>query len=267
MNNNKIKVLLVGNQDAIIDDFFIHTDDDFICISSSDRKADIEAHISFFAPEVFAYCMGKDIDKDMDNLRLAMRIIKDSQAISIVIGDGADISAIPPMVLESIDMSFSKPISIKNIAKDIVHLIESKRIEQENKRLEEERARVVEEQQDKKHILVVDDDPTMLRTIKRYLEDKYIVATAPSGKFAMKYLSQKPADIILLDYEMPGMGGPEVFEAIKSDPNYENIPVVFLTGISDSNKIKSVLAMKPNAYLLKPVECDRLCQTIESIIG
>ena len=113
---------------------------------------------------------------------------------------------------------------------------------------------------------MVDDDPVMLRTIKHYLEEKYTVATAPSGKFALKYLVQRRADMILLDYEMSELNGSEVFRAIKDDESIKDIPVVFLTGIKDTDIIRSVLAMQPQGYLLKPVDYDRLHQTIEGIL-
>lgn len=72
--------------------------------------------------------------------------------------------------------------------------------------------------------------------------------------------------MVLLDYEMPEVAGPEVFKAIKESEDSKNIPVVFLTGITDTKKIKGVLAMQTQGYLLKPVDYERLHQTIEGIL-
>ncbi len=267
----KIRVLLAGNQDAVMDDFFLHTDDEFQCMSSSDRLPDMLAHIQYFDPEVFVYCMGRDNARDTDNLRAARHFLENSDAVFVVIGDADDIASLNPLIARSVHMSLEKPLSIKTIEKDILAKLECVLAEREARRAEEERieklAREEEKSREKKHVLVIDDDPLMLRTIKRYLEDRYVVATAPSGKFGLKYLSQKHADIVLLDYEMPEMSGREVFEAIKADERLLDIPVVFLTGISDSNMIKSVLALKPNAYLLKPVDSDRLEQTLDSLLA
>lgn len=119
----------------------------------------------------------------------------------------------------------------------------------------------------RKHILVVDDDFRMLKLIKRYLEDSYDVATAVNGKVALKFLQSKMTNLILLDYEMPGENGPVVLEKLRANPATRNIPVVFLTGINDTKKIMQVLALKPQGYLLKPIEHDKLISEIQKVIG
>lgn len=118
-----------------------------------------------------------------------------------------------------------------------------------------------------KRILVVDDDPRMLKVIKRHLDDRYDVATAVNGKVALKYLQTKTADLILLDYEMPIQNGPEVLSELRANPKTENIPVVFLTGINDREKIRTALSMRPQGYLLKPIERIKLLETIRGILG
>lgn len=126
---------------------------------------------------------------------------------------------------------------------------------------------LLEEEKRRKHILVDDDDKGVLKMLKTVLSDKYDVATALSGKIALRFLQTKTTDLILLDYEMPGERGPEVFTKIKSDPKLRDIPVVFLTGVTESSKIKDVLAMKPQGYLLKPINMERLNNAIKDIIG
>ncbi len=126
---------------------------------------------------------------------------------------------------------------------------------------------LLEEESRRKHILVVDDDKGVLKMLKTVLSDEYDVATALSGKIALKFLQTKNTDLILLDYEMPGERGPEVFTKIKADPKLKDIPVVFLTGVTESSKIKEVLAMKPQGYLLKPINMERLNNSIKDLIG
>lgn len=58
-----------------------------------------------------------------------------------------------------------------------------------------------------KNILVIDDDARMLKVIKLHLHEKYDVATAISGKIALKFLETKHTDLILLDYAMPDENG------------------------------------------------------------
>lgn len=119
----------------------------------------------------------------------------------------------------------------------------------------------------RKHILVVDDDFRMLKLVKRYLEDRYDVATAINGKVALKFLQTKMTNLILLDYEMPEENGPAVLEKLRAHPITSNIPVIFLTGINDSKKIRQVLSLKPQGYLLKPIEHDKLINEIQKVIG
>lgn len=119
----------------------------------------------------------------------------------------------------------------------------------------------------RKHILIVDDDPIMLKMLKEHLHDDYDVATAINGKIAMKFLENKSTDLILLDYEMPGENGPAVLEKIRAKKSLDGIPVVFLTGVSERGKIQEALALKPQSYLLKPIDREKLLETISTVLG
>ena len=120
---------------------------------------------------------------------------------------------------------------------------------------------------DRKHIMVVDDDKTTLRMLKTALEEKfYTVSAMANGKIAEKYLQTKTVDLILLDYQMPMESGAEVLKWIRSDMRLKDIPVVFLTGVSDSDKVQEVISMKPQGYLLKPVNMERLFIMIRNLI-
>lgn len=119
----------------------------------------------------------------------------------------------------------------------------------------------------KKHVLVVDDDPMMLKLIKEQLKDEYAVGTAVSGNLAMKFLENKSTDLILLDYEMPLENGAMVLKRLRRNPTLAKLPVIFLTGVSDRQKIKEVIDLKPRGYLLKPIEKDKLIGIIKKTIG
>lgn len=121
------------------------------------------------------------------------------------------------------------------------------------------------EDERKRHILVVDDDVRILRFLKAYLRE-YDVATAVNGSQAMKFLETKKTDLILLDYEMPVENGPEVLKKLRENERTKEIPVVFLTGVADSDKIQEVLLMKPQGYLLKPINRGKLMEIIKKVI-
>lgn len=126
---------------------------------------------------------------------------------------------------------------------------------------------VAQEPARRQHILVVDDDPLMLKMLKEHLHDDYDVATAVSGKIALKFLERKKTNLILLDYEMPGENGVDVLEKVRANKATKDIPVIFLTGVSDSEKIQDALALRPQSYLLKPVDREKLLQSITKVIG
>lgn len=119
----------------------------------------------------------------------------------------------------------------------------------------------------KKHILVIDDDPLMLKVMKDYLHNRYEVATAKGGKIAYKFLEKKHTDLILLDYEMPEENGPAVYRKIREIPGYKDIPIFFLTGVADKARIMEVAQLKPQGYLLKPVEYDMLMSMVTQVLG
>ena len=105
------------------------------------------------------------------------------------------------------------------------------------------------------------------RQSQKHLHDEYDVATAVNGKVAFRFLEHRRVDLILLDYEMPGEDGPDILEKLRAKETTTDVPVIFLTGISDRKKIKKALMMKPEGYLLKPIDHDKLISTIKKYIG
>ena len=86
---------------------------------------------------------------------------------------------------------------------------------------------------EQKSILIVDDDAVVLRTMKEGLSGTWKVYGANSGLNAMRILEKKEIDLILLDYEMPDMNGPQVLQEIRRKPSCASVPVFFLTGLQD----------------------------------
>lgn len=124
---------------------------------------------------------------------------------------------------------------------------------------------MVNEKRGKRKIMIVDDSALLLRRMKSMLEKYYDICLAKSGEQALKMIPQENPDLILLDYEMEGMDGRCTFEAMKEDEDMRYIPVVFLTSASDRQTIYSVLKSKPDGYILKPADENRIRETIEGI--
>ena len=118
----------------------------------------------------------------------------------------------------------------------------------------------------KKNLLLVDDSGFALRTIRGFIGDKYDVRMVTSGLDAISAIYQKKPDLILLDYQMPLLDGKQTMEKIREVEDAQDIPIVFVTSVNDKEHIKAVLDLKPAGYLLKPVDGDRLLQTIDGIL-
>jgi len=117
-------------------------------------------------------------------------------------------------------------------------------------------------------ILVVDDNPSMLRTMQAMLTSRqYRVTFATSGPQAIATIAKERPDLILLDYEMPVVNGKMTLEMLRSEESTKDIPVVFLTGMDDKAHVEEVLALKPEGYLLKPPPEARIFEAIEQILG
>lgn len=100
-------------------------------------------------------------------------------------------------------------------------------------------------------LLLVDDDAVMIRTLREGLGTSYKVLPANSGENALKILSRAKPDLILLDYEMPGMNGPQVLESLRGNPDTANIPVMFLTAKNDAKSLAKIESLKTQGHLLK----------------
>ncbi|MCR5356280.1 MAG: response regulator [Lachnospiraceae bacterium] len=120
----------------------------------------------------------------------------------------------------------------------------------------------------RKHILVVDDDSNQLLQIKEHLKEFYEVTLVPSGDAAIKYMVRHRVDLILLDYIMPDLNGPEVLENIRMIPALQYIPVIFLTGVKEKETvIKTLLELKPQGYIVKPTKKSELVAKIIDVLG
>jgi two-component system, chemotaxis family, response regulator Rcp1 len=113
-------------------------------------------------------------------------------------------------------------------------------------------------------ILVVEDDPADLRLTMEMLEDagfEHQLLIARDGAEALAMLHKlrssvlRPLpDLVLLDLQLPGMGGLELLRAMKRDPDLRRIPVIVLSISDDAGEIRKVYDLHGNAFLTKPAE-------------
>lgn len=119
----------------------------------------------------------------------------------------------------------------------------------------------------KKHILIVDDDKNMLKMLHLFLRDEYEVTMVDSGKLALEAVIKHTPDLILLDYMMPLFDGPHVLEIIRKREESRNVPVLFLTSVTDKEKILECLSLNPQGYLIKPISRSELLQRVAEVIN
>ncbi len=146
--------------------------------------------------------------------------------------------------------AFERPVNVKERARQMLTVVENEEV-----RLQ------------KKRILVVDDDGTMLRTIKSWLSAKYQVFMVNSGMAAITFLAKNEVDLILLDYEMPVVDGPKVLEMIRSEDEVKDIPVVFLTGVGTKESVQRVMSLGPAGYILKTTSREDLLGKIKAVLA
>jgi DNA-binding NarL/FixJ family response regulator len=103
-------------------------------------------------------------------------------------------------------------------------------------------------------VLVVDDQPAMLNLLIEAFEPTgFNVLVALQGEMALRLLDQITPDVILLDAVMPGIDGFETCRLIKRRPALALVPVIFMTGLTDTNNIVDGLAAGGVDYVTKPV--------------
>jgi diguanylate cyclase (GGDEF)-like protein len=102
-------------------------------------------------------------------------------------------------------------------------------------------------------ILVVDDDPAMIKVTGRILARLGMIRAATDGETALDIMRQSSPDVVLLDAEMPGLSGFQVCEAMKEHPALKNIPVIFVTSHSDQSLEVHGLNAGAADYIAKPV--------------
>jgi CheY-like chemotaxis protein len=86
---------------------------------------------------------------------------------------------------------------------------------------------------------------------------------ASSGKISLSFLAQTPVDLVLLDYEMPVMNGPDVLKEIRNTQAIKDLPVIFLTAKDDKESVMKVVSLKPEKYLLKSMPKEKLISAID----
>lgn len=288
----KHKILINGRNSLRVSDFIQHTEEFFDTLSTSACWQDVMGHFRFFNPEVYVCFVEPEYEGTIDHINDLKNSDGYNGAVIVLMGDSSTCDKIEQKHSTVADLIIRRPVTPDNAALKITRYLdemsEERQLERDTRQAQMAGAGaqpqgqpaaaeapspalaeepVIDESEEKKHILIVDDDRTVLKMLKSALGDTYEVTTMINGVMVNKLLETKKVDLIFLDYEMPIETGADIFRRIKKDPKSAHIPVCFLTGISEREKIMEVMALKPHAYLLKPVDMDMLASTVVNLLG
>lgn len=161
-------------------------------------------------------------------------------------GDDSQILGILPK--EDIAQIYYRPVNLKEVGADLERIY--KRTKGEAK---------------KKSILLIDDDAVFLKRTAGVLKGKgdFKVYMVTSGASAVLLMAKHHVDLILLDYEMPIIDGPKVYQMIKAEPDLSGIPIMFLSGHADVESVKTAVQLKPERYISKTLKAEDFVKLIK----
>ena len=118
----------------------------------------------------------------------------------------------------------------------------------------------------KKRVLIVDDNPDIIRMLELLLSEKYEVITAPDGMAGLEKAFKYQPDLAILDIMMPKMSGYQLAESMKKHSQMKSIPIIFLT--AKGTPVEKEFGLKKGAtiYITKPFEHSELQQTIDMLL-
>lgn len=122
--------------------------------------------------------------------------------------------------------------------------------------------------QELKTILVVEDERELLHILNDELTSRgYRVELARNGQEGLDKLQSVEPDLVICDRAMPVMSGYQFLERLRGAyPQYNNLPFIFLTALADPRDRHSVDHLNPTSYLEKPVDFDKLANTISNAL-
>jgi two-component system, chemotaxis family, chemotaxis protein CheY len=119
-------------------------------------------------------------------------------------------------------------------------------------------------------VLVVDDEPSMRKVARALLQSIGIsdVAEAGDGQTGLEKICTRVPDIVILDWEMPGLNGPEFMRMVRNPASFPqpDVPIIMLTGYSERSRVIEAVRLGVNEYLLKPVSSTAMLARVVSIL-
>jgi DNA-binding response OmpR family regulator len=117
-------------------------------------------------------------------------------------------------------------------------------------------------------VLVVDDDPQVLRLMRVNLElEGYDVVSAPDGEEALEAVVTERPDVVVCDVMMPGVDGLTVLRNVRANPKTSKIPFVVVSAKAQRSDVKAALDMGADRYITKPFDPQELLDAVEQLLN
>lgn len=268
----QLKVLVTGKNRKVAKDVCEHlqTDRGYSTIKCDPSKKALFDIMITELPKVVIICLGGETSVSVQAYNVMRSALRQGNITTIVVTDEADEKLFMKYTELERVLFLSRPISLFALYEKLTEIEHS--IEEDIENNLSTFREFVNERPDsmyrRKHILVVDDDTEQLLNIKEQLDEFYDVTCVKSGAAAFKFLAKKQCDLILLDYLMPEMDGPTVLRSIQDTKDWEDIPVIFLTGVKEKNKVlDTLLELRPQGYLIKPSKKSEIVAKIIDVLG
>lgn len=265
-----LKVLVTGRNRKIAGDICEHLQSDkgYTTVKCDPVRAKLYDIILAELPKVIIICLGDELKETVQAYNVLKNAAKQGGCTVIVIASNEDEKFFMKYSEISKVSFLSRPVSLFALYEKL-NQIEDELEKNKEKGLSQFREYEIEETESgRKRILVVDDDTEQLLHIKDQLEEFYDVTPVKSGDAAFKFLFKKTPDLILLDYMMPEQDGPSVLRKLRTVDEYADIPVIFLTGMTEREAvIKTLTELKPQGYMVKPSKKSEIVAKIIDVLG
>ena len=266
------KVLVTGKNRKVASDICKHLENDrgYVTIKCDPNKTALFDLMLSELPKVVIICLGGETSITVQAYNVMRTALMQGNITTIVVTDEEDEKLFMKHTELERVLFLSRPVSLFALYEKLSE-VEKALEDSKDENLSAFREFVNDHSGDRfarKRILVVDDDTEQLIHIKEQLDEFYDVTCVRSGTDAFKVLARKKCDLILLDYLMPEMDGPTVLRNILDTDDWSDIPVVFLTGVSEKDKVLHTLAeLRPKGYLIKPSKKSEIVAKIIDILG
>jgi len=264
-----LKALVTGKNRKVAIDICEHLENDrgYMTVKCAPSKTALFDIVIAELPRIVIICLGDETKETVQAYNVLKNVSASGGFTTIVIANDDDEKFFIKYTELKRVLFLSRPVSLFALYEKLAQIEENLKNNMESG-LSAFREYVNEDADKRKKILVVDDDTEQLIHIKEQLEEFYDVTPVKSGDAAFKYLLKHKPDLILLDYLMPVQDGPMVLRNLREVEQYADIPVVFLTGMTEKNTvIKTLTQLKPQGYIVKPAKKSEIVAKIIDVLG